>query len=130
MTKRQRNQEIKKKKERVSTRTGGRCIKWKKERKKERNYRKRKKTKKNLKDVLKLIYDLDLKETLTIFKFNQIDLDFFLWHVNLSWVYFLLSLVWFGLVWFYDISTIVGHFMLNNFYTYISNIWFLNTFCR
>ena len=29
---------------------------------------------------------------------------------------------WFGLVWFYDISTIVGYLMPNPFYTYILNI--------
>ena len=37
------------------------------------------------------------------------------------------KLVWFGLVWFYDI---VGYLMPNSIYTYISNIWFVNTFCR
>ena len=35
-----------------------------------------------------------------------------------------------GLVWFYGISTIVGYLMPNPVFTYISNIWFLNTFCR
>ena len=34
-----------------------------------------------------------------------------------------------GLIWFYGISTVVGHLMPNPFYTYILNIWFLNTFC-
>ena len=34
----------------------------------------------------------------------------------------------FGLILFYGISTIVGY--LIPFYTDISNIWFLNTFCR
>ena len=29
------------------------------------------------------------------------------------------DLVWFGLVWFYGISTIVGYLMPNPFYTYI-----------
>ena len=33
--------------------------------------------------------------------------------------------VWFGLVWFYGISTIEGYLMPNPFYTYILNIWFL-----
>ena len=48
----------------------------------------------------------------------------------LSWQTSYLS-VWslFGLVWFYGISTIIGYLMPNPFYTYISNIWFLNTFC-
>ena len=36
----------------------------------------------------------------------------------------------FGLVWFYGISTIVGYLMLNPVFTYIWNIWFVNTFCR
>ena len=31
--------------------------------------------------------------------------------------------VWFGLVWFYSISTIVGYLMPNPFYTYILNIY-------
>ena len=42
---------------------------------------------------------------------------------------FLLSLVWFGLVWFYGISTIVGYFTSNPVITYVLNIWFVNTFC-
>ena len=37
-------------------------------------------------------------------------------------------MIWFGLVWFYGISTIVGYLMPNPLYTYISNIhdlvWF------
>ena len=32
-------------------------------------------------------------------------------------------LVWFGLVWFYGISTIVGYLMPNPIYTYILNIY-------
>ena len=34
-----------------------------------------------------------------------------------------LSIVWFGLVWFYGISTIVGYLMPNPLYTYILNIY-------
>ena len=37
---------------------------------------------------------------------------------------------WLGLDWFYGISTIVGYLIPNPFYTYILNIWFLNTFCK
>ena len=37
-------------------------------------------------------------------------------------IFNLLNGVWFGLVWFYGISTIVGHFMPNPVYTYILNI--------
>ena len=36
-------------------------------------------------------------------------------------------LVWFALLWFYGISTIVGYVMLNPVFTYI---WFFNTFYR
>ena len=35
-----------------------------------------------------------------------------------------------GLVWFYDISTTKGYLMPNPVFTYISNIWFVNTFYR
>ena len=31
------------------------------------------------------------------------------------------NLAWFGLVWFYAISTIVGYLMLNPVFTYTSN---------
>ena len=34
----------------------------------------------------------------------------------------IVGLVWFGLVWFYGISTIVGYLMPNPFYTFILNI--------
>ena len=36
----------------------------------------------------------------------------------------------FGWVWFNDISTIVVYLMPNPVYIYISNIRFVNTFCR
>ena len=36
---------------------------------------------------------------------------------------FQFSLVWFGLVWFYGISTIVDYLMLNPVHTYILNIY-------
>ena len=39
-------------------------------------------------------------------------------------------LVWFGLLWFSGTSTIVGYVMRNPVFKYISNIWFVNTFCR
>ena len=35
-----------------------------------------------------------------------------------------------GSVWFYCISTIAGCLMPNPVFTFISNIWFINTFCR
>ena len=31
--------------------------------------------------------------------------------------------IWFGLVWFYGISTIVGYLMPNPLYTYVLNIY-------
>ena len=34
------------------------------------------------------------------------------------------------LVWFYGISIIVGYLMPNLVFTFILNIWFVNTFCR
>ena len=37
-------------------------------------------------------------------------------------------MIWFGMVWFYGILTIVGYIMPNPFYTYISNIWYLKHF--
>ena len=36
----------------------------------------------------------------------------------------------FGLVWFYGKSNIVGYLIPNSIFTYILNIWFVNTFCR
>ena len=36
---------------------------------------------------------------------------------------------WFGLVWFYGISTIVGYLMPKPIFTYIFNTWFANIFC-
>ena len=60
-----------------------------------------------------------------------------LWHINHYWLfnaksflYIYIKYIWFGLVGFYGISTIVGYLMPNTLYTYIINIWFLNTFCR
>ena len=54
----------------------------------------------------------------------------FLWHINLCRLfnakfslYICIKNVWFGLVWFYDILTIVGYLMSNPLYTYILNIY-------
>ena len=53
-----------------------------------------------------------------------------LWHINhcrlfnaKSSVYIYIKYIWFGLVGFYGISTIVGYLMPNPLYTYISNIY-------
>ena len=34
-----------------------------------------------------------------------------------------IGIVWFGLIWFYSISTIVGYLMPNPLYTYILDIY-------
>ena len=56
---------------------------------------------------------------------------FVLWHINRCWLfngksslYIYIKYIWFGLFWFYGISTIVGYFMSNPFYTYILYIGF------
>ena len=53
-----------------------------------------------------------------------------LWHINhcrlfnaKSSLYIYIKYVWFGLVGFYGISTIVGYLMPNPLYTYISNMY-------
>ena len=40
-----------------------------------------------------------------------------------SSLYIYIKYIWFGLVWFYGISTIVGYLMPNSLYTYILNIY-------
>ena len=49
---------------------------------------------------------------------------------TLRWCSCWFGLVWLGWVWFYGISTIFSYLMPNPFFTYISNIWFVNAFCR
>ena len=68
-------------------------------------------------------------------KFGVVRFHFVLWHINQcrwfnakSSFYKYINYKRFSLVWFYDISTIVGYSMKNLLYTYILNIWFLNTF--
>ena len=53
-----------------------------------------------------------------------------LWHFNhwrlfnaKSSLYIYIKCIWFGLVGFYGISTIIGYLMPNPFYTYILNIY-------
>ena len=41
-----------------------------------------------------------------------------------------LRIMLFGLIWFYDISTIVSYLMPSPVFICILNIWFVNTFCR
>ena len=97
---------------------------------------------------------------------NMIWFGWVLWHINpcrlfnaKSSLYIYIKYIWFGLVGFYGISTLVGYLMPNPLYTYILNmiwlgwvlwhikplwlfnaksslyiyikyIWFVNTFCR
>ena len=53
----------------------------------------------------------------------MIGYDWVLWHIGLfnakSSLYIYIKYIWFGLVWFYGTSTIVGYLMLNTLYTYI-----------
>ena len=64
--------------------------------------------------------------------------DLVLWHINhcglfnaKSSLYIYIKYIWFGLVWFYGISIILGYLMPNPFYTYIVlNRGFRDTFCR
>ena len=62
------------------------------------------------------------------YNFNQIIFKFGDIRIYLE-IIFLAStfIVWFGLVWFYGISTIVGYVMTNPFYTSILNIYDLQT---
>ena len=57
-----------------------------------------------------------------------------LWHINHFWLfnvksyfYIYIKYIWFGLVGFYGISTLVGYLMPNPLYTYILNIYDLQT---
>ena len=43
-----------------------------------------------------------------------------------SSLYIYIKYIWLGLVGIYSISIILGYLMLNPFYSYILNIWFLN----
>ena len=56
----------------------------------------------------------------------------FLWQIHpyrlfnvKSSLYIYIKYIWFGLIWFYGISTIIGYLMPNAFYTYILNIYIL-----
>ena len=55
-----------------------------------------------------------------------------LWHINYcrlfnakSFLYIYIKYIWYGLVGFYGISTIVGYLMPNSLYTYILNVYSL-----
>ena len=63
--------------------------------------------------------------------------DWVLWHINCLWLfnaksssYIYIQCTLFGLVSFYDISTIVAYQMTNHVFTYISNIWFVNKYIQ
>ena len=62
--------------------------------------------------------------------YDLVWLGWVLWHINhcrllnaKSFLYLYIRYIWFGLVGFYGISTIVGYWMPNPFYTYILNIY-------
>ena len=68
--------------------------------------------------------------TLYIYQIYMIWFGGVLWHINhcrlfnaKSSLYIYIKYIWFGLVGFYGISTIVGYLMLNPRYTYILNIY-------
>ena len=75
--------------------------------------------------------DVSIKPSRKLFNAeNRIvgDDDIILFHFNIYIVCFMfyfciLSFVWFGLVWFYGISTIVGYLMPSPFYTDIYQIY-------
>ena len=53
-----------------------------------------------------------------------------LWHINYCWLfnansslYIYIEYIWFGLVGFDGISTIIGYLMTNPLYTYMLNIY-------
>ena len=59
--------------------------------------------------------------------------DWILWHINYSGLfnakstlYIYIKYIWFGLVGFYGISSIVGYLMSTPLYTYILNIYDLD----
>ena len=75
------------------------------------------------------ILEPTLHDILTVW-FGWVGLGWVLWHINhcrlfnaKSSLYIYIKYIWFGLVGFYGISTIVGYLMPNPLYTYILNIY-------
>ena len=71
-----------------------------------------------------------MPDPLYTYIFNIIWFGLVLWHINhcrlfnaKSSLYIYIKYIWFGLVGFYGISTIVGYLMPNPLYTYILNIY-------
>ena len=64
-----------------------------------------------------------------IYQIYMIWFGWILWHINYCCLfnakslYIYIKYIWFGLVGFYDISTIVGYLMLKPLNTYISNMY-------
>ena len=64
--------------------------------------------------------------------FDLVGFGWVLWHIKRnrlfnakSSLYVYIKYIWFGWVWFYGISTILGYLMPIPLYTYILNIYFL-----
>ena len=72
--------------------------------------------------------------------FGWVWFDWVLWHINHCWLFnaksslnIYIRYIWFSLVGFYGISTIVGYLMPNPIYTYILNkymVWFGWVLCH
>ena len=67
--------------------------------------------------------------------YDLVSFGLVLWHINHSrlfkaesFSYIYIKYIWFGLVWFYGISTTLGYLRPNPFHTYISNIYDLVSF--
>ena len=82
---------------------------------------------------LTILWSFSLKTSFFICKYWRLSSDLlglFLWHINncrlfnaKSSLYIYITYIWFGLVGFYGISTIVDYFIPNHLHTYILNIY-------
>ena len=75
-------------------------------------------------------FSIGYKRALTSSTFGFLWFGWVLWHINYfrffnakCFLYKYIKYIWFGWVGFYGISTIVGYFIPNAFYTYILNIY-------
>ena len=73
---------------------------------------------------------LNLFYTYILIIYDLVWFGLVLWHINhsrlfsaKSSLYIHIKYIWFGFVWFYGISTIVGYLMPNLLYTYLLNIY-------
>ena len=65
-----------------------------------------------------------------ILNIYMISFGWLLWYIDHCWLfnaksslYIYIKYIWFALLWFYGISTIVGYLMLNPLYLYILNLY-------